>query len=461
MIAIESSETSRLITATQPAIHGKRKKFSRLLMKLPLPSCRIKSNQAFVLLLWDFCASIYREFMIYFATSLASSSIDEDAVIFRTVIDNAIHLHLLFYPLAGMLADVWCGRYLAIKTSIFICVAAWFFSAIGFSIVWFLISKNSILLATIASVFICIFLIGLAGFQSNIISFNMDQLSEASSDELSAVIYWHTFCYYFPRLIAALVPWEFITILTTAIVCISASGLGLAVVLVSDHFFHHVLDKTCQITNPIKLVYGVLKYAKKTRYPRNRSALTYWESECPSRIDLGKSRYGGPFSEEQVEDVKMVYKILPVFISVAGCFLAWDSVNIFNFTSGLTGNALYMFYLKQHVITIATRLSLIVSFQFIFYPFLLRYIPKMLTRIIIGLCLAVFAILYNFSIALFDEIMISHHDIGCPLYHTTGNSTLMLSINYQWFLLPQVISGIALFLVLITSIEFTTAQSPK
>jgi hypothetical protein len=38
--------------------------------------------------------------------------------------------------------------------------------------------------------------------------------------------------------------------------------------------------------------------------PIHRSAFTYCEDELPTRIDFGKERYGGPFSTEQVEDVK-------------------------------------------------------------------------------------------------------------------------------------------------------------
>uniref|UniRef100_A0A1X7TFB2 Uncharacterized protein n=1 Tax=Amphimedon queenslandica TaxID=400682 RepID=A0A1X7TFB2_AMPQE len=38
------------------------------------------------------------------------------------------------------------------------------------------------------------------------------------------------------------------------------------------------------------------------KYPENCSALTYWEEEAPSRLDLGKDKYGGPFTEEEVED---------------------------------------------------------------------------------------------------------------------------------------------------------------
>uniref|UniRef100_A0A1X7SJY2 Uncharacterized protein n=1 Tax=Amphimedon queenslandica TaxID=400682 RepID=A0A1X7SJY2_AMPQE len=38
---------------------------------------------------------------------------------------------------------------------------------------------------------------------------------------------------------------------------------------------------------------------RKHKYPENRSALTYWEEEAPSRLDLGKNKYGGPFTEEE------------------------------------------------------------------------------------------------------------------------------------------------------------------
>uniref|UniRef100_A0A1X7V432 Uncharacterized protein n=1 Tax=Amphimedon queenslandica TaxID=400682 RepID=A0A1X7V432_AMPQE len=57
----------------------------------------------------------------------------------------------------------------------------------------------------------------------------------------------------------------------------------------------------------------------KHKYPENRSALTYWEEEAPSRLDLGKEKYGGPFTEEEVEDVKTVFRMLPLFINQYVC----------------------------------------------------------------------------------------------------------------------------------------------
>ena len=56
--------------------------------------------------------------------------------------------------------------------------------------------------------------------------------------------------------------------------------------------------------NSLKIIVRVLCYSYKHRHPENRSAFTYWENYIPSRIDLGKEKYGGPFIYEQVEHVK-------------------------------------------------------------------------------------------------------------------------------------------------------------
>ena len=50
----------------------------------------------------------------------------------------------------------------------------------------------------------------------------------------------------------------------------------------------------------------MLNYARETKYPECRSALTYFDEEPPSRLDYGKDKFGGPFTEEEVEDVKTI-----------------------------------------------------------------------------------------------------------------------------------------------------------
>ena len=62
----------------------------------------------------------------------------------------------------------------------------------------------------------------------------------------------------------------------------------------------------------------VLNYATKHAFLEQHSALTYWDDDYPSRIDLGKDKYGGPFSFEEVEDVKTVLRLIPVAICTMG-----------------------------------------------------------------------------------------------------------------------------------------------
>ena len=42
--------------------------------------------------------------------------------------------------------------------------------------------------------------------------------------------------------------------------------------------------------------------------------ITYLDEEHPSRLDYGKDKFGGPFTEEEVEDTKTVIRMLPLFV---------------------------------------------------------------------------------------------------------------------------------------------------
>uniref|UniRef100_A0A1X7SPE8 Uncharacterized protein n=1 Tax=Amphimedon queenslandica TaxID=400682 RepID=A0A1X7SPE8_AMPQE len=107
-------------------------------------------------------------------------------------------------------------------------------------------------------------------------------------------------------------------IVTAELVLFIVIGVALSLILVSHSLFKHKLENISLINNPIKLIVRVLCYARKHKYPENRSALTYWEEEAPSRLDLGKDKYGGPFTEEEVEDVKTFFRMLPLFIAMLG-----------------------------------------------------------------------------------------------------------------------------------------------
>uniref|UniRef100_A0A1X7U398 Uncharacterized protein n=1 Tax=Amphimedon queenslandica TaxID=400682 RepID=A0A1X7U398_AMPQE len=201
-------------------------------------------------------------------------------------------------------------------------------------------------------------------FTANIIQYNIDQLVGASADELNSVIYWHILS----ELLVA-----FIFFATECFYY--ASGVSISLVLVSHSFLKHKLENISLIKNPIKLIVRVLCYARKHKYPENRSALTYWEEEAPSRLDLGKDKYGGPFTEEEVEDVKTVFRMLPLFIGFVAFILSddfyWSAVDSFTLPTCLavTDSQYY-----------CCSVILIVCFY--------KYIPSMLTRMSVGIFLA-------------------------------------------------------------------------
>ena len=97
-----------------------------------------------------------------------------------------------------------------------------------------------------------------------------------------------------------------------------------SVALCSLYIFNHLLIKEPVTQNPFKLVYNVVKYAIKNKHPRCRSAFTYCEDELPSRLDFGKNKYGGPFTTEQVEDVKTFLR----FVFLIAIFSLMSSVGL-------------------------------------------------------------------------------------------------------------------------------------
>ena len=233
--------------------------------------------------------------------------------------DSHISLYLIlilqiFYPLFGWIADAWIGRYRAILIGLYLLIIGCVFLTFFAIIKYFDQSVSSFLLYTTS---IAITSLGIAAVNANILPFITDQMIGASANELSATVHWWYWSQNFPSMIAYN---EFCILqdqTTQILISIFLSFFGLAIALSSIFLCQHWLNKTPQITNPIKHIAKVLNYARKNKYPRNRSALTYWEQDVPSRLDLGKDKYGGPFSEEEVENVKTTLRLIPVILICA------------------------------------------------------------------------------------------------------------------------------------------------
>ena len=164
-------------------------------------------------------------------------------------------------------------------------------------------SHYNVLFYIINGVSFMLQVIGYSCVRSNIVQFNIDQAISASGDELSAIIYWHSL---FLLAIFCIVVIGECLINQFVIMSYVLSGVAVSIVIVINFLFKYWLDTTSHIVNPVKLIFQVLNYARKNKYTRNHSALTYWEEDYPSRLDLGMDKYRGPFSEEQIENVKII-----------------------------------------------------------------------------------------------------------------------------------------------------------
>ena len=386
---------------------------------------------AVLVLVWNYLMYSYYILWSRFAGGFVTETANATSDKYSLVI--VVCLGYFFFPLFGLLADVWIGRYKAILIGIVLCFISWIIIGIGFIVERYFVSE--VVLWSVFSFGYIINYCGFSSFTANIIQYNIDQLVGASADELTSVIYWHILSQPFVLFLFYLLQCLFYNKYFIMITFI-ASGVSVSLVLVSHSFFKHKLENISLIKNPIKLIVRVLCYARKHKYPENRSALTYWEEEAPSRLDLGKDKYGGPFTEEEVEDVKTVFRMLPLFIGFVVINLSndyyWSAVDSFTLPTCLAVTDSQYYFCS--VILMLVYLFFI---RVCFY----KYIPSMLTRMSVGIFLA-FIVTVSKVIIFVIERSPDINNIGKLLF------------------IPKTILSFCYVLLYPVSLEFTVAQSP-
>ena len=410
--------------------------------------------------------------------------------IFYFLVTSAVHepVHLVWIipfgittAIAGWLTDAFIGRYKVIRCSIWIMwllMIAITVSAVVGQLNEIYRYYDKYIVQT--SLF-CLISIGFGAFQSNIIQFGLDQLHDASTTEIKSFIVW-----YVNSLITTGFVVEFnFSCLTTQnklylslILCVC---LTLAQLLIIS--FNKSLIKEPPPKSSFKLIYKVIKFAIVTKHPRCRSAFTYCEDELPSRIDFGKSKYGGPFTTEQVEDVKTLLRLLPlilIFGMIASVFAAANILYIhldkqynrfteLNVVRELGSREIVAKCYAETSLTNSVNLGillLIVFHEFIIYPLFYHCICcgriKSLWKILMGI---IFQITRVTTLIAFD--VISRHNylkseynatIQCIFHESRG--LLSQNLNYHWLAIPQYLHFISLTFLLTGATEFICSQAP-
>ena len=360
-------------------------------------------------------------------------------------------LSLLLAPLVGLLADVKYGRYEVIKAgslvSFFACLFYYFalLSGDGASVL------KTVLICT-ATILVCI---GDTCYSAAMLPFMTDQLIGATSDELSAIVHMYYWAKYLSfglcDIILHLVIYRYMHDIKFEAVLFLA--IPLAVIIISDCLCQQWLDRTHKVTNPIKLIIQVLNYTRKHRYPERRSAFTYIDEEQPTRMDYGKEKFGGPFTEEEVEDVKTVLRLIPM-IFCFGLFvitLAYTPVTILEGKE----NATVDIGLKNWL----SPVLLIPFYQLLVRP-CVRYRPSMLRCI--GAAMLVCAVGYILLEASAVVGVVYSHDIHSYLSCLTHNTSYDPLHIVHWYckIGPLLLYSIGKTIVGVLTLEFLIAQSP-
>ena len=341
-------------------------------------------------------------------------------------------------------------------------------------------------------------------FQANTIQFGLDQLLEAPTQKLIAFIQWYYWAWNVGYLIflylgvGSVAAWAHLcatghskhfleeTLGIPSLLSITLiAGAALLLFRASKKSFY--IQRAG--LNPFKNIYRVLRYSWKHKVPENRSAFTYWEEDIPPRIDLGKDKYGGPFTTEEVEDTKTFLRILPLLLSLFGYHLAGDGYSAPEQLQRSSCPSLPVLLLVASSPLHVSTLVVVVGIPL--YRLVIRnMVPRfgqvlMLTRMWLGLFLSlVQVILYIIVVVNHDTAYWKqHHSLpkhhhAVTFYSPTGlcflfragirqNDTTCEAVDdpidntYLWFIVPQLLNGFSSLLVSMSVLEFICAQAPR
>ena len=233
---------------------------------------------------------------------------------------------------------------------------------------------------------------------------------------------------------------------------------------VSNHHrgqYNSSISVATHSVNPIKLIIQVLNYTRKHNYPVRRSAFTYLDEEQPTRMDYGKEKFGGPFTEEEVEDVKTILRLLPLMACISFSVKGADATLSLNVSDNQYINCVLNYGAEFWL----APLLIIPFLRCLLYPLLHNRIPSMLKRIGTGLLLHLVG--YTLCAAtLFEEYThggdagIASRYLACSPPNTTQNAANEYFVQWYWKLPPLMLFSVSRAVVNVLLLEFSVAQSP-
>ncbi len=470
------------------------KSWQQVLARFKFKNACISSKAAVICFVWIFCIGIlyrltsypgYFNFLPQWITALIYAG-------------NAISL--CFYPLAGYIADNVVGRYKVIINSLKIVIVTIIVGATLFIVICILavvissvvqnnIASLGIYLGIIPVCVICYFAINgsFIGFNANVIQFGMEQLHDSPAEHQSMFIYWYVWIYYLVQLVIVqpLNIRQVQPIISLCLFGILATS-SFVTIIVSLCIAHRKKKWFLIIPariNPYKLVYKITRFARQHKVPIQRSAFTFCEDEIPTGLDLAKTKYGGPYTTEDVENVKAFYGILKILLCLCPVFLttyAVDSSLYWYVEKFQTSSIPYHYILDNSTLSSLIVVILIPIHLFLFRQFKYCYSINMLRRLGVGILFLTLTLMtitaFNFPLVLVKKQCVltplNHnyvytiidsnytYDTGTDGYSNYDVTDIDLKVPPSLLFLPRVLYGISNIFLYTALYEFICAQSP-
>ena len=476
--------------------------WSRCVLRYKTTRKCVSSKSALLILLWSFIVGLWNGVALNPDLYLRNFTL-----IYTLAGYGVVAFVFCFLPLAGFLADVKYGRYkmvvrslcfLLITISLLVVTAGGIWGSMSIDLVVGL----AIFFGTIVYMVLIASYVGLVGFTANVVQFGMDQLHDCPGEDGTLFIHWYVWVYFVTIVIGQLAwnvgfqlpynsdlwdPLKWYNI--TGLVLFSLIPLLVILLLIITLCLAKCRRNWFLIEpgtiNPYKLVYRVTKFARQHKIPVHRSAFTYCEDEIPTGLDLGKEKYGGPFSTEHVEDVKVFYGILKVLFSFGAVFFldfaassvlpfyalhtSYEYDDYFNYSvpdlkfSGRIPEQILLNCGLLSPLLIAICLPLYLC---LLRPFISQYVPGMLKRMGLGMILSLMSLLTSFAMDTAAHMhllgdngvdMCMFQDLYVIDYRYSGDFP---QLSPLLLIVPLVLTSLSHMLIYTAVFEFICSQSP-
>ena len=399
-------------------------------------------------------------FAVYWFLYIAlKDSLPED---FKIIFSSTNYVLSILLPVIGWVAESWLGRYRAIVVGLLMTgiITA---LVVLLSFIMLHLDMTPIPAVILAFTFLMSAILCFGAIYTVILPFTLDQMIGASAEDLSAVVQWYCWGLNIAQLINhLLLCMQFIKQLQLSviypIILLALASVSLCAVLLMDCLFHKWLDTRDKTGNPIKLIFQVLNYARRNKCPRLRSAFTYIDEEQPSRLDFGKHKFGGPFTEEEVEDVKTVFRLTPIVFVYGLAFFTVEVSNQFELHAVSTSKQTFECVSNTNInVFFLTSFILIPIYRLGVYPLVRKCLPSMLKIVGVGLILCFVSMVSKLAIESVGHF--GGNASQCIFDDNVATGTIPIPL--YWVLIIDMVNGVGVLVTMCSVFEFVMAQAPN